>query len=283
MGIDIHGLNFLRYTKKKKPLGDTITIGRQALNVIGPMVKELVGIKPSYKSHAYCEELLIDYFGATRVESVDNSDYEKATHIHNMNEPLPKGLCEKFDTVIDGGCLEHVFNAPQALKNCSLFCKPGGQILHILPANNFCGHGFWQFSPELFFSLYSKANGYNETEVFLAELSDTRRWFQVTQPTNGERVNVSSSTALYVLVRTVLQRTDFSHSDVQQSDYRYEWDKTRSCEPKPPAGRTGFKQKLREMPSVYEWLSPVYRLYSNSRRLDDRNPGLTMIRLKSCI
>ncbi len=288
MGIDVHALNFLRHTRKKKLLGDTITIGRQWLHVSEPAVKELVRTKPHYRNHRYCEELLVEYFGATKVESVDNSDYEGATHIHNMNESIPKGLCQTFDTVIDAGCTEHVFNAPQALKNCSLFCKPGGQIIHILPANNFCGHGFWQFSPELFFSLYSATNGYAETEVFLADLWDTKRWFQVNQPRNGERVKVSSSTGLYVLVRTVLERADFSHSNVQQSDYVHEWEKKTSSESSTVAAPAAFKGKLREIPLVYKLLSPTYRLYLRSKpfkttKLNDRNPGLRAIRIETLV
>jgi SAM-dependent methyltransferase len=290
MGIDIHALNFLRYTRKKKLFADTITIGRQALNVRERVVKALMSTGPSYKPHAYCEDILLEYFGATKVDSVDNSDFEAATHIHDMNEPLPHSLCEKFDTVFDGGCLEHVFNAPQALKNCSLLCKPGGQIIHVLPANNLCGHGFWQFSPELFFSLYSKTNGYSETEVFLADLSDTHRWFRVDQPTNGRRVNVSSSTALYVLVRTVLQNTRFSHSNVQQSDYIFEWEKTKSFESTPRTPPTSFRDRLKQIPLIYDWLSPAYRLYLRSMRsnrettrLSDRNPGLTMIHIDTCV
>jgi 2-polyprenyl-3-methyl-5-hydroxy-6-metoxy-1,4-benzoquinol methylase len=66
-----------------------------------------------------------------------------------MNKPLPKTLHNKYDTVIDSGTLEHIFKAPEALEYCLLLCKPGGQILHMLPSNNWCGHGFWQFSPEL--------------------------------------------------------------------------------------------------------------------------------------
>ena len=283
MGIDIHALNFLRNTKKKKLLGDTITIGRQGLIVTESTVKELVGAKSSYKHQAFCEELLIEYFGATKVESVDNSDYERATYIHNMNEPLPENLCGKYDTVIDGGCLEHIYDVSQALQNCSLFCKPGGQIIHILPANNFCGHGFWQFSPELFFSLYSKENGYNETEVFLADVSDTSKWFQVKEPKNGKRVDVISHNELYVLVRTVLQRTDFSHSNVQQSDYVYEWEKRKFPEPKPFTEPTGFKQRIKKVPLAYKLLSPIYHMQRSKTGLNDRNPELTMISIKSYI
>jgi len=286
MGIDVHGLNFLRNTKKKRLLGDTITIGRQGLHVPERTVKALVGAAPAYRHHAYCEELLTGYFGATKVDSLDNSAYEQATHIHNMNEPLPAALSGKYDTVIDGGSLEHIFNAPQALKNCSVLCKPGGQILHILPANNFCGHGFWQFSPELFFSLYSDANGYAETEVFIADLSDTARWYRVKEPRDGVRVNVSSSTELYALVRTVLKGKNFSHAEVQQSDYVYVWEGTGAADAKPSDRPKGLKEKLKSIPIVYRILSPLYGLYLRSRistGLNARNPGLTVLDVKTYI
>ena len=169
--------------------------------------------------------LLRQEFGASTVVSIDYSDYEGANIIHDMNYPISQETYSKFDTVIDAGSLEHVYNAPQALKNCSLICnKSGGQIVHILPSNNYCGHGFWQFSPELFFSLYSKENGYRNTEIFLADLSDNKYWYKVIKPHSGQRVIVTSKTPVYCLVRTVLSKQvtgDFS--DIQQSDYIDLW------------------------------------------------------------
>ena len=150
MGIDLHGLNFLRYAKKRGLFGDTMTIGRQGLHVSEPIVKKLVGTKPSYKTLAYCEELLTEYFGATVVELMDNSDYEKATHIHDMNEPLPKSLYGKYDTVIDAGSLEHVYNAPQALKNCSHLCKLDGQTYMFFQQTTFAVTDFGSFPPNFF-------------------------------------------------------------------------------------------------------------------------------------
>jgi hypothetical protein len=292
MGIDIHGLNFLRYAEKKKSFGDTITIGRQWLHTYEPWVKRLVGTKPSYKNQEYCEELLTEYFGATKVDSIDYSDFENATHVHDLNEPLPKTLYGKYDTVIDGGTLEHIYNAPQALKNCSHLCKFGGQILHILPANNFCGHGFWQFSPELFFALYSMKNGYSETQIFVADKSNITQWYKVKEPKDDERATVTSSTELYVLARTILTRTDFSHSHIQQCDYRYQWAKEASQGAQPPRepadkprAREGFKQKLKKEPFVYKTLSAAYHLYLRSKaaRLDRKNPALTLVDVNSYI
>ena len=286
MGIDIHGLNFLRYAKTKKAFDSVITIGRQGLYVNESMIKEIFKANSDYKNQAYCEVLLNKYFGATKVESVDNSNYEDATYVHDMNQSLPPNLIGKFDTVFDGGCLEHIYNAPQALKNCSLFCKPGGQILHVLPANNFCGHGFWQFSPELFFSLYSKNNGYDQTQIFIADLTNTKQWYQVKQPVNGYRVNVTSSNSLYVLVRTVLKGKEFNHTNVQQSDYVFEWAGLKNDKNSTTQYKSSFKRNLKKISLLYELLSPLYNIYLKAKRNDElnkNNPGLSLLKIQDLL
>ena len=246
MGIDIHGLNFLRYSTKGRSLEKTITIGRQGLHINDGALRKYLGLSPDYEIEKYCEQILCGYFGASSVDSIDYSDYEHASIIHDMNQPVPSPVHRKYDTVIDGGCLEHIYNVTQALKNCSLLCKQGGQIIHILPANNFCGHGFWQFSPELFFSLYSSDHGYKNTDVFLADVTNTTKWLKVERPQNGQRVNVTSSTPLYILVRTVLAEEHFSHVNVQQSDYVFEWcNKERAQSPNPI--KQNLKQGLKEL------------------------------------
>ncbi len=223
MGIDYHGLKFLRYAHSKKPFGSVVTIGRQGLHLPPWRVRDILQLKALPDFGAYGERLLIECFGATSVDSYDNSDYESATHVWDMNRPLEPE--KKYDTVIDLGCLEHVYNVTQALKNVSSLANPGAQIIHVLPANGYCGHGFWQFSPELFFTLYSERNGYRDTEVLLADLADERSWFIVKQPRGGKRADVVTSKELYVLVRTTVPAT-FSHDNVQQSDYSFAWDKS---------------------------------------------------------
>jgi hypothetical protein len=153
MGIDVTGLNLLRFaTARNGGFGKVATLGRQSIHVSKAKIQSLLKTPSDYKPADYCEELLGQFFGASSVESFDVSDYEKATHIVDLNVPLPESF-GGFNTVIDAGTLEHVFNISEALRNVSNLCAPGGQILHVLPANNFCGHGFWQVSPELFFCL----------------------------------------------------------------------------------------------------------------------------------
>jgi hypothetical protein len=99
---------------------------------------------------------------------MDISDYEGANVIHDLNEPVPGELHERYDVVFDGGSLEHVFDVPTALGNYMKMVRPGGHLIIETMANNHCGHGFYQFSPELFFRALSEENGYQVERVHLA-------------------------------------------------------------------------------------------------------------------
>ncbi|WP_315764622.1 methyltransferase domain-containing protein [Sphingomonas sp. Y38-1Y] len=280
MALDTHGLNFVRYVARRHPLGAVGTIGRQEIHVNDVVMARLLKGAP-YAHEPFCENLLRDHLGATSVESIDMSDFEQATHIHDMNQPLPDHLRGRFDTVMDIGTLEHVYNIVQALKNASDLLKPGGQIVHVLPTNNFCGHGFWQFSPELFFSLYSEKNGYRDTEVFVADRTENTRWFQVIEPKDGRRVNIFSSAEVYVLVRST-RVGDVSHENVQQSDYAWEWE-TAVHDPQPQTV-SGLRARVVGVPLVYDRLFPLYqramRIVSNER-LSGRNPGLRPVSVRA--
>lgn len=258
MGLDAHVLQFCQYARKRKAFGDTITIGRQGVHVVQSLLGRILKNPDDLKEKKFCEPLLQKYFGATSVVSIDYSDYENATLIHDLNREIPESFQGKFDTVLDAGTLEHIYQVPQALRNMSLLLKPGGQILHVLPANNFCGHGFWQFSPELFLSLYSEANGYAETEVFLADLGDIGGVYQVRQPSQGRRVNILSCRELYVLVRTVLRKNNFTHQHVQQSDYLHLWEQGHESVQPADGSRSGPAKDWLEQG---KGLRPVYQAY----------------------
>jgi SAM-dependent methyltransferase len=222
MGIGNQEMQFLTNCAQHGAFGKTITAGRQGLHVQKHNVEYFLNIKDFIPTQ-YCDEMLINYFGATKVDSIDYSDYEGANIIHDMNLPLDP--LEEYDTVIDSGTLEHVFNINEAFKNITKLCKVGGQILHALPANNNCGHGFWQFSPELFFALYSEKNGYKDTQVFVGDTANLSWTYELDPPGQGERHDIQHPNPVYVMVRTVLARKDFSHTNIQQSDYDYQWRK----------------------------------------------------------
>jgi hypothetical protein len=96
-----------------------------------------------------------------------------------MNQPIGEQHKNKYSCVYDGGCLEHVFNYPQAIKNCMEALAVGGHLILHTPANNYFGHGFYQFSAELFYSLLCQHNGFDQTKVFLEY---GRYWREVVPP-----------------------------------------------------------------------------------------------------
>jgi hypothetical protein len=279
MAIDIHTLNFLKFARRKQAFGRVATIGRQELGVPKYKLKSALNLKGYTQYGPYCEELLIEHFAATVVESFDYSDFEHATHIADMNKPLV--VQNRYDTVLDIGSLEHIYNIPQALRNVSEICSADGQILHVSPANNCCGHGFWQISPELYFTLYSEANGYKDTEVFLADRADEQFWYQVREPRDGERANVRSSTVLFALVRT--RRTKvFSHDDVQQSDYIFAWRRNQISSSK----ISKFKELVKQSAlgpfarsARWKWMEIAGSQYA----LSSKNPHLIKIAVSSLV
>lgn len=224
MGIDTHALLFLRRVRNTHgPFGKTATIGRQAVHVPSQVVEKLLCVPIELDPGSFCETVLVRHFGSTVVHSFDNSDYEGASHVFDLNNPLPTEFYDSYDTIIDSGSLEHIYDTRTVLKNIASILKPGGQVIHMNPGNNFCGHGFYQFSPEFYFSTYSSSRGFTNAEVFLAKLSNSRYWFKVREPKGGQRAEVSSGLPLVCLVRAQKLSNGPSNMPVQQSDYVHHW------------------------------------------------------------
>lgn len=103
---------------------------------------------------------LFAFLGYQEALSMDFSAYEGSEIIHNLNEaPAPAEWHGYFDVVYNHGTIEHIFHLPNALRCCCELTKPGGVIIHSSPTNGTVDHGFYQFSPTLFFDYY-RANGF---------------------------------------------------------------------------------------------------------------------------
>ena len=284
MGIDIPAFRLLQYATSKARLGDVATLGRQSIFLTDKLVQETFGLPASKRYGPYCEDLLIEQFGASSVTSFDASDYEKATVVHNMNKPLDHDV--QYDTVLDFGTSEHIFDVAITFRNVAKLCKVGGRIMHVLPANNFSGHGFWQFSPELFFSLYSAPNGFAGTEVFIAELNDDAHWWRAAAPENAVRVEYASSRRSYVIAST-LKHTTETRQDVQQSDYVANWGGVQA-HARPPASpvKASLRALLTRMPLAWR-LADVFFPGGDVHRdawiheLADSNRHFTKLRVDS--
>ena len=111
MGIDLTALETilfsLRYVKNNNNL---LTLARQQIHTQNITLTNNFFIK----SMDYCENLFKS-LGFLNIESIDNSSYENATIIHNLNTPYNN--TKKYDYIYDGGTTEHIFNIPQVFEN----------------------------------------------------------------------------------------------------------------------------------------------------------------------
>ncbi len=83
----------------------------------------------------------------------------RAKYDHNLNEPVHEKMHEKYNTLLDYGCIEHIFDTKMVLQNCMNMVKVGGYYAIHTPVRNFAGHGIYTFSPELFPRIM-EANGF---------------------------------------------------------------------------------------------------------------------------
>ena len=229
MGLNINGTKLLlRLTAEGFQYGKIITLGRQRLNLKKAELQKNLNLfgynvhAPTLKkqNNGYCEPFL-ELLGATQVDSMDVSDYEKATVIHDLNEPISQQQKESYDTVLDSGTLEHVFNFPTAIRNCMELLKQGGHFIGLTPCNNFFGHGFYQFSPELFYRVFSSQNGFEVRKMYFFIDDPHTSFYSVKDPAQvRERVILNNAfpAFLFVVAQRVSIEPIFKNTP-QQSDY----------------------------------------------------------------
>ncbi|MDR2795991.1 MAG: class I SAM-dependent methyltransferase [Spirochaetaceae bacterium] len=239
MGIAKSALLGMRYAAANGvEFKNTLMVARLAILMKKNELKRILGITggggvndlyDSTNKFPYAE-WIFKYFGAETVDSIDYSDYEGANIIHDMNMPVPETLKNRYDCVWDGGTLEHVFNYPAATRNCMDMVKPGGHLILETPSNNCFGHGLYQFSPELFFSLLDKHNGFSETKIFIQ--CGFNRCYEVISPKIIKmRTSICCTkepAMLFVISRKISEVPDTI--SVLQSDYVDTWNATKDKE-----------------------------------------------------
>jgi hypothetical protein len=220
----------------------TLTLGRLSLNVSKAEIQSDV---ERFKNNAKTQEEVIfkdgyseslfELLGSALTDSMDFSDYEKATLIHDLNQPIPPALKGKYTAVVDGGTIEHVFNFPVAIKNCMEMLEVGGHYVGITPANNLMGHGLYQFSPELYYNIFKEENGFVVKKMIIltqdaaGKFSD---WYEVLDPRKAKtRVLLTNSNPTYLMVLAEKRSEQpIFQKPPQQSDYEVVWNVNQSLQ-----------------------------------------------------
>ncbi len=235
LGIDLNNVQLLIEAHKSGVSFERMaTLGRQRL--LGDR-ETLVSIltKSGYAMSQDCIARLLspsteyseDFFallGAKEIFAIDVSDFEGANILHDMNQPLPNSLISSFDLVLDGGTLEHIFDLPTALRNTTRMVRPNGRFISLTQANNFCGHGFYQFSPELFYRFLCPKNGYVTEYCIIWEDIPRSQFYRVPDPdVVGTRINLTSEFGTNMTVQAKRIGEMSRGFTPQQSDYVRLW------------------------------------------------------------
>jgi SAM-dependent methyltransferase len=216
----------------------TLTLGRLNCMMALPDLRRIARLLPAESEFVreitrgeppkYADGLFAA-MGAVTVDSMDASDFEGATIVHDLNESLPAQLHGRFDAVVDGGTLEHVFNVASAFKNAMDALKVGGYFFAAVPANNYCGHGFYQFSAELFYTVFSPANGFEMRQLLVSPAWVAGKWldgpvYEVSPGQAGDRLEIEGKRKMLFLVqaRKVSQQRVFAEWP-QQGGYAAAW------------------------------------------------------------
>lgn len=155
MGIHYGAQQILRAETKFRPItGDLLLIGRQKIITKDGRISTITDtewLASICKAH---------------VKALDVSDYEGAEIIHDMSQPVPDNLKSIADFIVDGSCLDNIFDPAQALRNLSMMLRPGGRIF-------LCNHGTMMMgaltaqSPEWYFDFFA-LNRYVDCQIWLA-------------------------------------------------------------------------------------------------------------------
>lgn len=221
---------------------ETIMIGRQQVHLSDEELRstfdecgfdqcqELVDELSSADRYA---EPLLRRMGAEVIDSLDASDYEDANVIADLNQPLGDQFDQQYSCVLDGGSLEHVFFLPTAIKNCMRLTRVGGHFISVNGTNNFSGHGFYQFSPELMHRVLSPENGFEILELLVWERTPGSEIYRALDPAvvHGRVMPQTNHPTFMMVIAKRTHEAEIFSTTPMQSDYLVDWEEGQHREP----------------------------------------------------
>lgn len=172
MAISRGGFRLLLEEHKRCPFGgNLLQLGRNTIYLVKDEIYGwanqhgvvLKNVPIAFSNLEECREwgcvddtTLFSAFGFDSIHSCDISGSEGPTFTLDLNQPIPRELCGMYDTVIDSGTIEHIFDLKTVLYNIHALLKPGGRAIFMtVPVSNYVDHGYHMFSPQLLYDYYT--------------------------------------------------------------------------------------------------------------------------------
>lgn len=268
MGIRTSSARLLCNLKEKTDVdySSVLMLGRQNLYMnkrqIQKMLKDYEDVLQNHDIQDwFCEKLFLS-LGAKEIDSMDASEFERATVIHDLNQAVPSEWEETYTCIVDGGTTEHVYDFPQAMRNIMKMLKVGGYYIGLIPSNNCSGHGFYQFSPMLYLQLFCESNHFELKKLYIWRGGETHLWELDNLDSRRIRIEVNGRrpSEVYVVAKKTAPLPD--EIVLQQRDYIVRWKEKNSKR------KDVFKKIMKRVPvEWYEYARFRYNLLREKKFL----------------
>lgn len=123
-------------------------------------------------------DLARDFFASLGVKDYTALDLDEGDLKLNLNDPQPS-IYQKYQTVINIGTLEHVWDAHMAWSNALSAVKIGGMFLSVSPSIGWRNHGMHHTVPK-WIAHFIELNGFNVKDSFpMPDLPDNKQMFVI--------------------------------------------------------------------------------------------------------
>lgn len=110
--------------------------------------------------------------GVTNIATLDPFD-PRADYDFDMNEPISDDHVERYQTLMDIGSIEHVFDTRQCMENSMRMVKVGGRYFIHTPVNGYLYHGLHVFNPRMIIDAFKLNNFEIEYLKFTSSMGKT--------------------------------------------------------------------------------------------------------------
>jgi SAM-dependent methyltransferase len=159
MGVNNSNFILLREFSRRRELGALLSFGRlfNSMTDAERRRAQASGL-PAGALRGKETEALFEALGASGVTSLDVSERDGCDLLADLtcdfaSDPAFAAHLGRYDTILDYGTSEHVFNPLQALVNAYNLLRDGGVYVFDLPVSGWISHAVYQFTPSYFLSL----------------------------------------------------------------------------------------------------------------------------------
>ena len=169
---------------------------------LSPMIpRDAAAAMVRKQSFEIVKELYAQLFNPSKNDAIDYHGTSIAEKRDLNTQLVDRG--NNYETVINHGTAEHIFNVANVFRLMHDQCKPGGLMIHESPFTGWIDHGFWNINPTVYFDL-AHANAYKMVFMAVNQIEQQSsveihsREHLLTMAANG---GIPNNSMLYVAMR----------------------------------------------------------------------------------